>query len=40
MYGYDILCGISMGTFEIPHKTHAHTLEDVHFIYRLKFKSS
>ena len=20
MYGYDILCGISQGTFEIPHK--------------------
>ena len=40
MYGYDILCGISKGTFEILHKISYHTMQDVYFIHRWKFKSS
>ena len=40
MYEYDILWGISNGTFEIPHKYHTHTLKDVDFIRRWKVKSS
>ena len=40
MYVYDILCGISKGTFEIPRKYLTHTLKDVDFIHMWKFKSS
>ena len=32
MYGWDILCGISIGTFEIPHKIYIHALKGVIFI--------
>ena len=40
MYGLNILCGISKGTFEIPHKISYHTLKDIDFIHMWKFKSS
>ena len=40
MYGWDILCGISKVPFEIPHKYHTNTLNDVDFINKWKFKSS
>ena len=40
MYGSDILCGISKGTFEIPHRIPTHTLKDVDFVHNWKFKSS
>ena len=33
MYGLDILCGISKGTFEFHPKYLAHTLKDVDFIH-------
>ena len=36
MYGYDILCGISKATFEIPH-SFAHLQE---FVAALRFESS
>ena len=36
MYGYDILCGISKGTFEIPHKISYPYAE----ICKWKIKSS
>ena len=39
MYGYDILCGISKGTFEISHKI-SYPYIDLDFIHRWKFKSS
>ena len=37
MYGSDILCGISKGTFEIPPKYLTHTLKDLIFIQNWKF---
>ena len=40
MYGPDIMRGISKGTFEIPQKYLTHTLKDVDFIHKWKFKSS
>ena len=46
MYGQDILCGISKGTYEILHKTYlTHTLRDtilytVENLHALKFKNS
>ena len=40
MNGYDILCGISKGTFEIPQKIFYPYIENVDFIHRWKFKSS
>ena len=42
MYGSDILCGISTGTFEMKFHTKylTHTLKDVAFIHKWKFKSS
>ena len=43
MYGYDILCGISKGTFEIPHKISYLYIERYHFYTKLRtirFKSS
>ena len=45
MYGLDILCGISKGTIEIPHKISKHMLKDTifmqHWILRgLRFKTS
>ena len=38
MYGQDILCGISKGTFEIPHKI-SYPLIDI-IVYKGTFKSS
>ena len=35
-----IFCGISNGTFEIPHKVSYPYIEDVDFIHKWKFKSS
>ena len=46
MYGQDILCGISMGTFEIPHKISYTYIERCGFLYNIEilralgFKSS
>ena len=40
MYGLDILCGISKGTFEIPHKISYPYIERYGFIHKRKFKSS
>ena len=43
MYGQDILCGISKGTFEIPHKISHPYIEFVYNIEILRalgFKSS
>ena len=37
MYGSDILCGISKGTFEIPHKISYPYIERFHFHTKLKF---
>ena len=36
MHGYDILCGISRGTFEIPHKTSYPDIERCRFYSQLK----
>ena len=35
MYGKDILCGISKGTFEIPHKISCPYIEKYHFYIML-----
>ena len=40
MYGWDILCGISKGTFEISPKISYPYIENVDFIHGWKFKSS
>ena len=40
MYGQDILCGISKGTFEIPHKISYPYIERYVFIQSWIFKSS
>ena len=46
MYEQDILCGISKGTFEIPHKISYSYIERYRFLYNieilraLRFKSS
>ena len=37
MYGYDILCGISKGTFEIPHKISYPYIERCEFYSQVKF---
>ena len=37
MYGLDILCGISKGTFEIPHKISYPYIERYFFYETLKF---
>ena len=37
MYGQDILCGISKGTFEIPHKISYPYIERYDFYTTLKF---
>ena len=37
MYGLDILCGISKGTFEIPHKISYQYTERYDFYTTLKF---
>ena len=37
MYGSDILCGISKGTFEIPHKISYSYIERCNFDTVLKF---
>ena len=37
MYGYDILCGISKGTFEIPHKISYSYIERCEFYSQVKF---
>ena len=36
MYGSDILCGISKGTFEIPHKISYPYLERCRFYLQVK----
>ena len=36
MYGYDILCGISKGTFEIPHKISYPYIERWRFYSKVK----
>ena len=36
MYGLDILCGISNGTFEIPHKISHPYIEKCGFYSRVK----
>ena len=36
MYGYDILCGISKGTFEIPHKISYPYIERCWFYLQVK----
>ena len=38
MYGQDILCGISKGTFEIPHKISYPYIERYDFYTMLKFQ--
>ena len=38
MYGQDILCGISKGTFEIPHKISYPYIERHDFQTKLKFQ--
>ena len=38
MYGLDILCGISKGTFEIPHKISYPYIGRFHFHTKLKFQ--
>ena len=40
MYGLDILCGISKGTFEIPHKISFPYMKDVDLFHGWIFKSS
>ena len=40
MYGQDILCGISKGTFEIPHKISYPYIERHDFRQSFDFKSS
>ena len=46
MYEWDILCGISKGTFEISHKMSYPYIERYNFLYKaeilrvLRFKSS
>ena len=37
MYGLDILCGISKGAFEIPHKISYPYIEIYDFYTMLKF---
>ena len=37
MYGYDILCAISKGTFEIPHKISYPYIEREDLYKMLKF---
>ena len=37
MYGQDILCGISKGTFEIPHKISYPYMERYDFYSKLEF---
>ena len=36
MYGQDILCGISMGTLEIPHRMSYPYTERYHFLYDIE----
>ena len=36
MYGFDILCGIAKGTFEIPHKISYPDIERYRFYLQLK----
>ena len=36
MYGQDILCGISKGTFEIPHKMSYPYIERCEFYSHMK----
>ena len=36
MYGQDILCGISKGTFEIPHKISNPYIERCKFYWQVK----
>ena len=38
MYGQDILCGISKGTFEIPHKVTYPYIEICKFYCQVKFQ--
>ena len=40
MFGQDILCGISKGTFEISHKISYQNIERYDFYIKVKFKSS
>ena len=37
MYEWDILCGISKGTFEIPHKISYPYIERCEFYSQVKF---
>ena len=37
MYGEDILCGISKGTFEIPYKIYHPYIERYDFYTKLNF---
>ena len=37
MYGQDILCGISKGTFEIPHKISYPHNENLIYVQHLDF---
>ena len=37
MYGQDILCGISKGTFEIPHNISYPYIERYDFYRKVKF---
>ena len=37
MYGKDILCGISKGTFEIPHNIVSPYIERYDFYTKMKF---
>ena len=36
MYRKDILCGISKGAFEIPHKTSYSCIERFDFLYKIE----
>ena len=36
MYGYDILCGTSKSTFEIPHKISQPCIEEYDFSYTIE----
>ena len=38
MYGQDVLCVISKGTFEIPHKISYHCIEWYDFYTQLNFQ--